>query len=1459
MSSEKDPILSSSHIGIQMDADPLTMQDGEYSYALNCGIVNRQGFEPFIGNMESNIFTAALPLGYMVVGNRKLDRNDVVLMIVNTVGDSEIGIFNKGVYTKVVHDNNLKFNIRKPITVKFKTNYKGERIIYWTDNDQPPRWMNLDKPNFLKVLGPDNCTLVDSNELDLDFMKIFKDYYPPCMKIDVITEDGNLKSGGYFITSQYADAAGNGLTECFPLIGDIPIFESSTSQTSNDIVGIESGKTTSKSIKLSLSNMDISFTHLNIIAVKVINGVVEAFKVGTISTSSTQFVYNGAGNREIPMLLDDVIAAGTKYRTAKTIEVTNTQLLLGNLRGVKSFNFQPYIQKVQVQWQNFKADSNDVVNSYKNPKFAAYMRCFRRDEVYALGLIIDLIDGSYTDVWHVPGRRLNKKSDGTSFNQTVDQFGNTIDPNHWDDSDQYTGADNYENADKRYKLYNTATVEGTQSTGAPTGLAEYGEMSYHESSERYECNKDVYGEDAGEPIRHHHFPDSTILHIHDGLDGVRKKEESVTINYLGIRLPNIDDVLASLPPDIKKLVKGYRIVVADRTYDKSVLASGIMLNSRYQDWSELRDGSDVRLYPNYPLNDLRPDPYIDMPNTNTAPADQNAPLSTQFYKDSFFFHSPDTHFKKQQIVPNQLKVNVELYGDAASKYDFMEPYPEFNEKGKDNDRAALQGYSRAWYNNYKVVKQNNTRRKLAEAFYVPFSGKVGAGTAGKSIWNVLRESSVFLHTTSEIDNPTVTDTSRFVMNDRDQPDFDQRFNCTIWERKRNASIYYGSIKNPVPNQYGTLFDLKYIDTFPCKPDFLPDNVFFGGDTYIGNFTMKIQNVFYQDTQSLAEYLNGMPGVNLSGSQTIPYTHFFYKNQGQGNSARQQSRMMCEDNDGHGVLGVGGDGDATALGYITMALFGVPSFWAESDYNIALRHAGITSDETFYPNFTGGVFQLKEWLAVTNLNKDNVFKYNTDFSFKNNFKVNSGLSPFYDPATDQASHYNTRTIYSLKSQPEDIQDNWLKFKPLDYYDLPKNKGELIDIRYIGNYKTLFRMKDTIFMDSLYGEMETSLGKVQLGSGKLFEREPKEIISTDDGYGGTLSQFAFNNTEFGPLFPSVNSRKCFAIGENIMDIGTGAKNWLDINLPFKLAAQIPVLSVDNACNPEGIGLLSCWDKTAGLWFITKRDYEVRDPKNIKLLHYKDEQLYLGDRQVSLQDPKLFINRSWTFAFSPERKRWISWQSFIPSFYIVDDNDMYTGINGPDTSIWKHNIEGDYTTFYGKKYPWIIEGCGKADGVNPSCNPTITIMSQAMSGVGKNEQVTFNKAIVYNMFMCSGLRNLIIQDENDLSKLFSELKVYPNSIDVALRIREGHFNFSDFHDIYKHESSADFFTDNWDNDDFREAYPIDKVLNNQVLNYDAREDDYSLIREKWLKYRLILDNRHNVKLLLQMTVIGNRQTIS
>jgi len=49
------------------------------------------------------------------------------------------------------------------------------------------------------------------------------------------------------------------------------------------------------------------------------------------------------------------------------------------------------------------------------------------------------------------------------------------------------------------------------------------------------------------------------------------------------------------------------------------------------------------------------------------------------------------------------------------------------------------------------------------------------------------------------------------------------------------------------------------------------------------------------------------------------------------------------------------------------------------------------------------------------------------------------------------------------------------------------------------------------------------------------------------------------------------------------------------------------------------------------------------------------------VSLDDPEYFCNKSWTLSYNMNTKSWISFHSYIPNWYIAENNFFYSGING------------------------------------------------------------------------------------------------------------------------------------------------------------------------------------------------------
>jgi len=64
-----------------------------------------------------------------------------------------------------------------------------------------------------------------------------------------------------------------------------------------------------------------------------------------------------------------------------------------------------------------------------------------------------------------------------------------------------------------------------------------------------------------------------------------------------------------------------------------------------------------------------------------------------------------------------------------------------------------------------------------------------------------------------------------------------------------------------------------------------------------------------------------------------------------------------------------------------------------------------------------------------------------------------------------------------------------------------------------------------------------------------------------------------------------------------------------------------------------------------------------------------------KVYLTDPEFFCNKSWTISYNINIKKWVSFHSYIPNFYIGENNFFYSGLNGCCT-----DLEGDFTVLVG-----------------------------------------------------------------------------------------------------------------------------------------------------------------------------------
>jgi hypothetical protein len=230
---------------------------------------------------------------------------------------------------------------------------------------------------------------------------------------------------------------------------------------------------------------------------------------------------------------------------------------------------------------------------------------------------------------------------------------------------------------------------------------------------------------------------------------------------------------------------------------------------------------------------------------------------------------------------------------------------------------------------------------------------------------------------------------------------------------------------------------------------------------------------------------------------------------------------------------------------------------------------------------------------------------------------------------------------------------------------------------------------------------------------------------------------------------------------------------------------------------------------------------------------------------------LNNGWTFSYSLKEKGFISWHSYIPSYYITETEKFYSWYKGL-SHIYKHNKIGSHGFFYENKRPFIVEFVINDQAVLTKIQDYLKFQSTCQVYDSENEiytdvkDTTFNKLLVYNSYQTSSLLNLITKSD-DINYLNQQvLDNNPENIFIERYEKDWHINgFRDYRD----NSNIPFFskslTDRQDN------YYIDKVVNPLAVNFNKNWFEIENFRDKFLVVRLIYDNFADVKLTMEFSV--------
>lgn len=1371
-----------------------------HTFALNA-VNNNEEEIGFIANELGNELKFSLPTlnndivdhaivvsnsPYIQIGWIPYTKNEgVILSVREDEFRSEIGYLKNGVYSTLINSTELGFTLAKQIQGTLTIVNGCEKEINFVS---PKLWkINIDS---LDQYLRDGFTVATANGngvgWDVSLMKLFFNYDRAIIgDITINNTGGFLPLGTYQIVANYLDTNLNEagwIDTSLP----IPIVDEASTETYDLIDGgnNEIFPPSNKSITVSFSEVDTSFSYLRIALIANNDSVRTAYKIidYPITDDTLTYTITSITGGEITTIpLTDIAVSKTVYEEAKTITQTQDKLLIGNIKE-KDLNFalfQQMANEITSHWFCKEITESSATPNPKSPEIYLDYRGYMSDEVYSIGVVCLFTDGYETPEFHIPARQANYGYNGDVLpaNYEPNAWHNRALPiDGWDSTLLTIGTDvaieDVKHIDstlvagdtiERWKVFNTA-IRLTPSAGY---YAE-GELAYWESELDYPETLDcdgarVYPEGK---VRYHKMPDVTLVPhaLYDATENVFKTYP------LGLRFENIN-----YPTEYADQIIGYKIVRRLRdsntssVLDKGMLETTILVTS----------------------GDFYHQPY---PYNNTRAGTLDIEQSIQG------FHSPKTKFERNYLGASHLKVDQKLITaqfPAGEYVDYLSTGPiEYRSQARftigDQDTSLISPA-------YPDADAITNRVVQIQSF-------VDADTTLENVF------------ANEFNNTEQQET--FLFKTEDNFPLPATLPELIGSGEVNpVYFYYGAAKRYLPQQYGGVNSGAFIGVSSSYRTTTETDEY-GGDTFISRLYWK------KHARAL--------GVNMVNDDVAPT-------------------------------------------YIESHLL---SFYVESTINVGYRHEGTLETEVYYPKSyltdLDAFLDLERTINGT-IDSDlipNYYAYNEDFSKENDVKLYFALPFDFDYCSDCYAEFKNRIAYSETKTNEGSGAEWRLFRANNYRDIPPGKGEITNL-FIDNSNLYAHTTGSLYYIPVgFQESKTDTETIYVGTGAFLSLEPKPVKLTDGGYLGSDSQWATLTTEFGTIFHSYD--KFFLLSEGlaeISDLGLSiffSDNQIKFYKQFYDEVGIDYPFQDNIANSKGIGLMTCFDRAKDRLIITKRDfkalfsfvtydetpgdYSVGDivwntvnstfEKIINGISFGGDLTVTEVETIPFSNTTYFQNLSYTISFDVRQKGWISFHSYLPNFIFNTYDEWYSSVFTND--IYKHN-EGEYQTFYGVKYPHIIEFPMLQAIMNSEVTNHIEFVSHLREFDSTYEiwkdvnDLTFNKVWIYNDKQSTGILDNVVVNNNPAYELdYHPGECFLLKADKTWRLNN-HYNYVN---AIPHSSKR------WV--DISAGYFIDKV----PVNMDYSKPQYELerFRDGYINVRLIYDEEANYKLLTKYIQTNN-----
>jgi len=730
--------------GMLKDLNESSIPEGAWSHAINATPVSSSGDLTTLGTEPSNLLCANSVVPYTIIGTIHQLADLWYIFSTDSHGKNEIGLFDDSncTYTPLVSPQNpsltnqmcidtscLNWKKENLITGAAKYNFDCSWSVYFADGNNPDRFINFNNiplicqntgfPNSSNLnLNDPSCyacipisksgsvtsggTLADPYQLDCDKMRLASLMQLPCINLSLGHSGGNLLNGTYFVTGAYT-VNGQVMSDYFPPVSIQPIFNHNNS---------------SGSLHINFSNLDTTyFSEFQLVIVSNINLQTTAKIIGLYDTITNTISIDNIDPTlpDLPIELIPIITP--EYEKSDAIFPISDYLARVGPTSNLDFNYQPLANNIAINWI-----STEYLNNYY--KSGGNNASYLRDEVYCFFIRWVYNTGAKSSSYHIPGRASQPSDLSTNFNASEKLFGETA---LWQVS-------NTANIDTNYINY--ATVKEVTDDGG-TVIAK-GQMGYWESTENYPDNMpDVWGTLCGTPVRHHKMPGNFIydsvgnpLNFNQTNHFFTDSNGITTIRLLGIEVTNVAFPLDNSGNLITNIV-GYEILRGSREGNKSIIAKGMINNTREYTLTQGSTSTRQGIYPNYPYNPLGADPTISTTDTNPGSITgkpRTATPTTAVSPSVYTFHSPDTQFRHPFLSAKELKLDGEINGTVLGSFSEVPNHPK-QKLITDFSFfiAAMIGMGAA----IEAVKGTRTDKHIAPKLAVTgfsFAGPAGIGT-----------------------------------------------------------------------------------------------------------------------------------------------------------------------------------------------------------------------------------------------------------------------------------------------------------------------------------------------------------------------------------------------------------------------------------------------------------------------------------------------------------------------------------------------------------------------------------------------------------------------------------------------------------------------------------------------------------------------------------------------------------